>query len=136
MDPAKDPVLHVRTIATGRDTSFVLPALPDAMAWSPDGRQIAIAASNVIGLVDAETGALRMSGGQPGSVSSLAGWARTADSVVFSMTAARDSTLAIEAPRFARVAAAAGATGSAWWFSPAPLRPPALDERATSRVQL
>lgn len=114
MDAAKDPVLHVLTLATGRDTAFVLPALPDAVAWSLDGRVIAVAAGNRIGLIDAETGAVEMSGAQPGFVSSLAGWNGTSDSVVYSMIGARDSTLATEAPLFARMRAAADATGSEW----------------------
>ena len=129
MDTGRDPVLRVRSLATGRDTSFELPQLPGVLSrignevppftWSPDGRQIAIAGDNQIALIDVETGAVRATAAHPSFIS-LVGWAGTTDSVVFSISAGRDSTAAADAPAFVRIAAAAGATGSAW-IPPAPI---------------
>lgn len=114
VDPGADPVLRIRTMASGHDTAFALPQLPDALSWSPDGRQIALAGASLIAWLDVATGSLRLSGSQPAFITSFAGWTVTGDSVAFSMAAPRDSTLASGPPRFARAPATAGVIGTAW----------------------
>jgi dipeptidyl aminopeptidase/acylaminoacyl peptidase len=114
LDPGADPVLRVHTLASRHDTAFTLPRLPDAMSWSPDGRQIALAGANLVAWLGVATGALSLSGPQPSFITSFAGWTERGDSVAFSMAAPRDSILALGPPRFARAAASAGAIGTVW----------------------
>ncbi len=124
MDTGRDPVLRVRTLATGHDTAFVLPPLPGvisllghevpSLVWSPDGRQIAIAGSNQIGIIHVETGAVQVTATQTSFISLLVGWAGTPAAVVFATGGARDSTLGVEPPFFTRVAAVAGGVGLVW----------------------
>jgi Tol biopolymer transport system component len=114
-DPGADPELRVRTLVTGLDTAYTIPARPDAMAWSPDGRRIALAGSNLVGWLDLTDGSMHVSDPQTGWISSIAGWTRQSDSIVFSMGSQHwDSVSIVRTQRFAHMPARDGGTGSPW----------------------
>ena len=79
------------------------------MAWSPDGRRIAVSGSNVVGWLDLTDGTMHVSDPQANWISSIAGWTPRSDSIVFSMGSQHwDSVSIVRTQRFARMPAREG----------------------------
>lgn len=115
-EPGRDADLRVLDLRTNTEQRFALPAPPEQLSWSPDGRRVGFTLLASAGWVELSTGRVHQSAPTRGPIFSFAGWSAGSDSLFFTVgTILQDSLLGDHARHdYMRMAAQDSARPVAW----------------------